>query len=159
MSAAAGRVCVRPGDPLGAQALALLAEAVEEARLRYPEFFVEGAPAPTNAPLVPGASFVLASLGEAVVGCGALRPIDAGTAEIKRMFVQRSARRQGVARAIVMQLLADARQFGYRRVRLETGNRQPEAIALYAACGFERIAPFGPYVGDPTSVCFERVLS
>ncbi len=146
-------------DPLGADALALLAEAVEEARERYPEFFAPGAPAPTNAPLVTRASFVLARLQETVVGCGALRPIDADTAEIKRMFVRRSARRQGVARAIVAQLLDHARDFGYRTVRLETGNRQPEAIALYASCGFQRIAPFGPYVDDPTSVCFEHVLA
>jgi putative acetyltransferase len=44
-------------------------------------------------------------------------------------------------------------------VRLETGNRQPEAIALYEGCGFARIAPFGVYVGDPTSVCFELRLA
>jgi hypothetical protein len=63
-----------------------------------------------------------------------------------------------VARAIVAQLVQDAAEFGYSSVRRETGNRQPEAIALYAACGFVRIAPFGRYVDDPTSVCFERVL-
>jgi GNAT superfamily N-acetyltransferase len=127
-------------------------------RLRYPEFFIDGAPAPTNAPIVPRASFVLARLDNAVVGCGALRPLDATTAEIKRMFVRQGARRHGVARAIVAHLVHDAERFGYRSVRLETGNRQPEAIALYAACGFVRIAPFGRYVDDPTSVCFERVL-
>ncbi len=159
MTGAEVGIRVMHGDPLGGEALALLAEAVEEARGRYPEFFVPGAPAPTNAPLVPGASFVLAAHGEAIVGCGALRPIDAATAEIKRMFVRRLARRQGVARAIVMQLLGDARALGYRSVRLETGNRQPEAIALYASCGFKRIEPFGPYVDDPTSVCFELALT
>jgi putative acetyltransferase len=152
------RLTVAAADPFGRAALDLIAEAAAEARLRYPEFFVAGAPAPTNAPIVPRASFVLAHLGDAVVGRGALRPLDATTAEIKRMFVRRAARRQGVARAIVDHLVSEAGRFGYQRVRLETGNRQPEAIALYAACGFARIAAFGPYVDDPTSVCFERGL-
>jgi GNAT superfamily N-acetyltransferase len=152
------RLTIVPADPLGRAALDLLAEAAAEARLRYPEFFADGAPAPTNAPSVPRSSFVLAHLDDAVVGCGALRPLDATTAEIKRMFVRQAARRHGVARAIVAQLVQDAAEFGYSSVRLETGNRQPEAIALYAACGFVRIAPFGRYVDDPTSVCFERIV-
>ena len=152
-------VVISPADPLGDQALALLAEAVHEANQRYPELVVPGAPPPTNAPLVPRASFVLAAFDGAVVGCGALRPLDERTAEIKRMFVRRAARRQGVARAILAHLLVDARASGFHTVRLETGNRQPEAIALYEAAGFARISPYGPYVGDPTSVCFElRVL-
>lgn len=157
------RILITPADPLCSDALSLLAEAVEEANLRYPEFVVPGAPAPTNAPPVPRSSFVLASLDDAVVGCGALRPLDASgaaqIAEIKRMFVLRAARRQGVARAIVARLLADALAFGFGTVRLETGNRQPEALALYAALGFKRIAPYGRYVDDPTSVCFERELT
>lgn len=149
---------VVPADPLGQEALGLLAEAAAEARLRYPEFFVDGEPPPTNAPIGPRSCFVLAHLDGAVVGCGALRPRDATTAEIKRMFVRRAARRQGEARAIVAHLVHVAGRFGYRRVRLETGDRQPEAIALDAACGFARIAAFGPYVDAPTCVCFERVL-
>lgn len=157
------RILITPADPLCSHALCLLAEAVEEANLRYPEFVVPGAAPPTNAPPVPRSSFVLASLDDVVVGCGALRPLDASSgrqiAEIKRMFVLRAVRRQGVARAIVVHLLADALGFGFDTVRLETGNRQPEAQALYAALGFRRIAPFGRYVDDPTSVCFERELT
>ena len=105
-------VVISPADPLGDQALALLAEAVHEANQRYPELVVPGAPPPTNAPLVPRASFVLAAFDGAVVGCGALRPLDERTAEIKRMFVRRAARRQGVARAILAHLLVDARASG-----------------------------------------------
>jgi hypothetical protein len=41
-------------------------------------------------------------------------------------------------------------------IRLETGNQQPEAIALYESHGFDRIPPFGKYVGDPVSLCFEK---
>jgi putative acetyltransferase len=150
---------IEPADPQGAEALALLAAAVIEARQRYPEFFDPAAPAPTNAPLVPRASFLLAWVEGRAVGCGALRPLDATTAELRRMFVRRACRRQGAARALVEALLVQARELGYRAVRLETGNRQPEAIALYEACGFRRIAPFGPYVGDPTSLCFERAVA
>jgi hypothetical protein len=47
---------------------------------------------------------------------------------------------------------------GYRQLVLETGVRQVPAIALYSRCGWRRIAPFGPYVGDPTSVCFGKAL-
>ncbi|MFO0272726.1 MAG: GNAT family N-acetyltransferase [Betaproteobacteria bacterium] len=150
---------IEAADPLGADALALLAEAAAEARQRYPEFFGPAAPPPTNAPLQPRAAFFLARGDAVAVGCGALRPLDATTAELTRMFVQRSARRRGLARALVTALLAQARDLDYAAVRLETGNRQPEAMALYASCGFARIAPFGAHVGDPTSVCFELRLA
>jgi GNAT superfamily N-acetyltransferase len=150
---------IEAADPLGAEALALLAEAAAEARQRYPEFFDPAAPPPTNAPLQRRAAFLLAWVDAVAVGCGALRPLEANTAELKRMFVRRGARRRGVARALVTALLARARDLDYAAVRLETGNRQPEAIALYEGCGFARIAPFGVYVGDPTSVCFELRLA
>ncbi len=51
-----------------------------------------------------------------------------------------------------------ALKFGYLTLRLETGARQPEAIALYESHGFHRIPPYGPYVDDPLNICFEKEL-
>jgi putative acetyltransferase len=55
-------------------------------------------------------------------------------------------------------LAAEARRLGYERLRLETGRRQAPALALYERFGFHRIAPFGKYIDDPSSVCFELTL-
>ena len=48
---------------------------------------------------------------------------------------------------------------GFTVMRLETGNRQSAAMALYESCGFVRISPFGEYIGDPTSVCYEKRIA
>ena len=89
---------------------------------------------------------------------GALRRIDSRTGEIRRMFVTHAARREGVARALLARLEAEAIALGYRRLLLETGQRQKPAMALYRASGWRRTAAWGPYVGDPTSVCFGKTL-
>jgi len=67
-------------------------------------------------------------------------------------------RRRGVARALLADLEALARARGFTHVRIETGDRQPEAVALYASAGYSRIAPFGEYAGNEYSVCFEKRL-
>jgi len=74
------------------------------------------------------------------------------------MFVSRGNRRSGAARAILEELEARAVRFGYSVLRLETGNRQLPAMALYESCGFKRIPPFGEHADDPTSVCYEKVI-
>jgi GNAT superfamily N-acetyltransferase len=107
----------------------------------------------------PRTVFLVARVNEEPVGCGALRRFDDHTAEIKRMYVAPAGRRQGTARRILAELERYAQEFGYRTIRLETGIRQPEAQQLYESMGFRRIAAFGPYVGNPTSVCFEKVVS
>ena len=145
-------------DPHGADALALLSEAVAEARRRYPEEFAPDAPPPTNAPVPSRGVFVIAQRGGAAVACGALRPLDAQCAEVRRMFVTATARRGGVARRLLDELESQALRLGFRTLRLETGNRQPEAIAFYEGAGFRRIPAFDPHVGDPFSVCFEKAL-
>ena len=74
-----------------------------------------------------------------------MRRIEPGVAEIKRMYVDPSARGRGVGRQILDALEAEARRLGARRIVLETGPRQPEAIALYARAGFAEIPLFGEY--------------
>jgi len=106
-----------------------------------------------------GGHFAAARIdGGPLVGCGAFRPLDGATVEIKRMFVLSEHRGRGVARAILAALEAEARRRGYARAVLETGNKQTEAIRLYYACEYERIEAFGQYVGDPKSVCFGKAL-
>lgn len=150
---------LRAVDPLGAEALALLAQAAAEARSLYPELFTADSPPPSNTPLGEGEAYLVACDGAVPVACGALRRLDATTAEVRRMFVVAGARRRGLARAMLVALEDAARDFGYDMLLLETGHRQQPAMALYASCGFARIAPFGACVGDPTSVCFAKRLA
>ena len=79
-------------------------------------------------------------------------------AEIKRMYVQPSARCRGIARAILMKLEQLASDCGYELVRLETGKRQPDAIHLYETAGYHQIDPYGRHAEDPMSICFEKTL-
>ncbi|WP_437818266.1 GNAT family N-acetyltransferase [Sorangium sp. So ce1078] len=67
-------------------------------------------------------------------------------------------RGRGVARAVLAALEEEARRLGVTRLVLETGERQPEALALYSRTGFRRIPPFGEYVDSPLSVCLEKLL-
>lgn len=114
---------------------------------------------PTPAEFTPPAGrFVVARLDGRSVGCGGIRPYEGSIAEIKRMYVDPSARRRGIGRMILSRLEEAARELGYRAARLETGLMQPEAIALYESAGYERIAPYGEYGDDPLSACFERLL-
>ena len=106
----------------------------------------------------PGATFVIARGDGAAVGCAAIRPLSDQIAEVKRMYVRPSARRSGVARAIMRVLEQLARDDGFNELWLETGRRQPAAIRLYESLGYTRIAAFGDYKDDPVSVCYAKVL-
>lgn len=93
------------------------------------------------------------------VGCGAFKPFDEVTVEIKRMFVQPELRGRGLASQILSELEHWAKSLGYSRCVLETGKRQPEAIALYSKNGYETIPNYGQYAGMYNSVCFEKMMS
>jgi GNAT superfamily N-acetyltransferase len=82
-----------------------------------------------------------------------------GDAEIKRMFVVPQARGRGLARALLAELEATARAAGRTRMVLETGLKQPEAIALYASCGYLPVPKFGIYRHDELSVCMGKGLT
>ena len=93
------------------------------------------------------------------VGCGAVRLLDAETAELKRMYVAPSARGSGLGRRLVDALEAEARGLGARRLVLETGVRQAPALALYRSAGFGPVPLYGEYVLSPeTSVCLGKDL-
>ncbi|WP_069174452.1 GNAT family N-acetyltransferase [Streptomyces griseus] len=81
-----------------------------------------------------------------------------GDAEIKRMFVIPEGRGRGLARRILAALEADARAAGRTRMVLETGDRQPEAIALYTSSGYTVCSKFGHYREYESSICMAKRL-
>jgi putative acetyltransferase len=92
------------------------------------------------------------------VGCGAVVLHAAHGGELKRMYVAPHARGQGTAQTLLALLETKARAAGCRLLRLETGPYQPEALALYERCGYQRCAVFAPYRDDPLSVFMEKTL-
>ena len=138
--------------------MALLREAVVDARALYPELFAGSAAEAVNDPLPEGGVYVIAYADDQPLACGALRPLGEAVAEVRRMYVHREHRRRGFARAVLHRLEAEAHRLGYSKLVLETGYKQISAMQLYEACGFRRIPPLGEYANDPTSVCYERIL-
>jgi GNAT superfamily N-acetyltransferase len=151
-------VIIKEVDPQGEDALALLREAAIEARELYPELHQPGDPWPTNSATPVRGIYLIAYVDNEPVACGALRPFEELVTEVRRMFVVKGARRRGLGRAILRALEMTAALSGYEFMRLETGNRQLPAMALYTSYGFKQIEPFGAYVNDPTSVCFEKAV-
>jgi putative acetyltransferase len=107
---------------------------------------------------LPDGVFIVGALDGTDVACGGVCRFDLETAEIRRMYVVPERRGAGLSRRILGALEDEARALGYRRVRLETGVHQHEALALYRSSGFAEIPHYGPYVGDELSVCFEKPL-
>jgi putative acetyltransferase len=91
-------------------------------------------------------------------GCAAVMMM-ADHGELKRMYVDPASRGQGVGQALHARLEQEARQRGCTCLRLETGPRQPEAIALYRRLGYHERGPFGDYWNDPHSVFMEKPLA
>jgi len=153
----AGMLSIRDVDPQGADATALLREASIEAQALYPELFASSeAPAATNGPLPERGVYVVAYLDGLPAACGALRPLDASVAEVRRMYVRRDHRRKGLASAVLSHLVDRSRRLGYRGLVLETGYKQIAAMRLYEVHGFQRIPTFGVHLNGPTSVCYGR---
>ncbi len=100
---------------------------------------------------------VIAYAGRQAIGCGAFKPFEeAHKVEIKRMFVAPHWRGLGIAGRVLSALEEWAQELGYSSCVLETGKKQPEAIALYQKCGYSVIPNFGQYAGVENSVCFEK---
>lgn len=121
-------------------------------------FSKTGAPSATPDELwAPTGTFLVGwdQRGRPVCG-GGVKHLEEDVAEIKRMFVVQDARRQGHARRLLRGLEDAARRLGYARVRLDTGPKQPHAIALYQSAGYREIAD---YNGNPAATFFaEKVL-
>lgn len=96
--------------------------------------------------------------GAEAVGCGAFKPFAEDAVEIKRMYVPPAHRKRGIASLVLRELEQWAGALGHARCVLETGQKQPEAIALYTKSGYRVIPNYGPYIGVTSSVCFEKRL-
>lgn len=105
----------------------------------------------------PGILFLVARRDGRICGMGAI--VDrSGYAELKRMWVEPAARGGGIGRRLLAALEQSAHAMGHRLVRLETGVRQPEALALYRRSGYAERGPYGAYGPDPLSVFMEKRL-
>ncbi len=92
------------------------------------------------------------------VACGAIKEFEPNVMEVKRMYVTPEKRGKGIATKVLYALENWARDLGYQKCVLETGKRQPEAIALYTKNGYQIIPNYGQYAGIENSVCFEKFL-
>ena len=101
---------------------------------------------------------IVAYDGDFPVGCGAIKHYADDTMEVKRMYVLPEKRGHGIAASILSELEFWAKEVDYTRCVLETGLKQPEAIALYKKSGYQIIPNYGQYEGIANSVCFEKIL-
>lgn len=125
------------------------AEDIERELTRYPdEDFVQPR----------GAFLLLLRDGVAVAGGAFMPHVDAGTAELKRIWASRDTRRQGLARRVLTELEAQAARQGYTRVFLGTGPRQPEAVGLYTASGYTLLSAHDFGDVHPPGYHFEKHL-
>jgi GNAT superfamily N-acetyltransferase len=155
---------IRVANLSSAPAADLIAELDAELTRLYPEpganhFDLVGAQ------VVPDRGvFLIAWADDQPVGCAALRQATGGaaapgTGEIKRMYVRPGRRGLGIGRALLAELERRAKQLGMTRLVLETGERQPEALALYRRAGFVPVARFGEYRDSLLSLCMGKSLA
>ena len=141
----------------------LLAELAVEYATRYGATdqavsnWLRGYPADEFAP--PGGGLLIGLLNDQPVTGGAFCRFDADTAELKRIWTDSRHRRRGHAKALLIELEAEIAARGYRRAYLTTGDRQPEAEALYLSSGYTRLAEPLPAEGDVFPIAFVKTLS
>ncbi len=92
------------------------------------------------------------------VACGAIREITPEIMEVKRMYTLPKSRGKGFAVKLLAELELWASEMHYTKCILETGKKQPEAIALYKRCGYSAIPAYGQYLNIENSICFEKLL-
>ena len=102
---------------------------------------------------------VLAVENGQAIGCGAIKEYDLDTMEVKRMYTSPQNRGKKIASRVLAELENWAKELSYKRCILETGNKQPEAIALYNRNSYQRIFNYGQYANVENSLCFEKVIS
>ena len=141
-----------PGDP----AIALVMEASDtpvsaelqrayfaDIASRYPGWTPELIPSADPAEVAPPlGAWVVAYLDDQPVGCGGVKRLDDTSAELKRIYLAAGARGRGLGRRLLDQLERHARELGYERLRLDTGDLQPEAFGLFRSAGYEHIPDY-----------------
>jgi putative acetyltransferase len=101
---------------------------------------------------------IVSYINEKAVGCGAFKEYDSNTAEIKRMYVEPTFRGKGIAQRVLAELELWAKENNYTDCILETGKKQPEAIALYTKAGYSIIPNYGQYLNVENSVCMRKEI-
>ena len=150
-------ILIEPLDPDSAPAAALIANLDAYLLDLYPvESNHIDSPEELSRPHV---HFLGAYESECLLGCGAVKLIDDGYAEVKRIFVDPASRGKGLAQRILLALEDIARLAGYNRLRLETGIYQPEALCMFENNGYARTGRYGNYPDDPMSVFMMKDLS
>lgn len=147
---------IKQTDLLSKEAAEIIGELTNELAERYNEPG-GGAFNPEDV-LVPRSIFLTGVEAGKTIACGALRPVDDDTCEVKRMYVNPEYRGKGFSSRMLAELEERAKQFGYEKVILETGKRQPEALGLYNKSGYSVIPNYGIYKEREMSVCFEKKL-
>ena len=156
MDPIAEMITIAKEDPRSEDVSRLLSAFVEEVKKRYDSPPADVGIFDPELVSVPGSVFLVARRDGNAVGCGALVPMDEYCVEVKRMFVANGERGLGIATMILAELERLSREFDYDAMRLETGIKQPESIALYGKAGFYRIPNFPPFENDLSAVCFEK---
>ncbi len=141
------------GDP---DASKLISEVQQEYVVRYGG--PDGTPIDPAEFTPPSGLFLVGYLDGVPVACGGWRSHGAD-AEIKRMYVAPAARHRGLARQLLAELEFTAADAGHRRIVLETGSAQPEAIALYRSSGYTPVPPFGHYADAPGAIHLGKQLT
>jgi GNAT superfamily N-acetyltransferase len=123
----------------------------------------DAAPVDPDGFAAPHGLFLVAEVDGAPAGCGGWRVHGTGgtggtMVELKRMYVEAGFRRHGIARTLLAALEAAAARAGHREVVLNSGGRQPEALALYARAGYTPVPGYGIYAGSPEAVFLGKRL-
>ncbi|EYB66549.1 putative acyltransferase [Deinococcus phoenicis] len=144
--------------PTERRVIALMDAQQRELRALYND--TEARTEPFDPAILSGEGGVLLAVeeGPALLACGALKRLDPGTAEIKRMYTVPQARGRGLGGQVLRGLTEWGRAQGYARLVLGTGDQQAAALALYEGAGFTRIPNYGYYVGVENSLCYALAL-
>ncbi len=146
-------------DPASREAAQLIERLTAELTARY-DFLDDGTGnfRPEDA-TSPGAAFLIGRVDGLAVACAALKPMADGVGEVKRVYVSPEFRGRRYGLLLLEEVERLALGFGYHTLRLETGTRQPESMALYERAGYSKIPNFEPYVESHWSVCYEKQVS
>jgi GNAT superfamily N-acetyltransferase len=149
---------IRPEPADSDTSLALQDEFFADIAGRYPGWHPGIAPtAEPHEVAPPAGAWLVVYSGEEPIGCGGLKRLDDRIAEVKRVFLRPRARGRGAGRALMEALEEEARRLGYERVRLDTGDKQPEALSLFRDLGFHDVPD---YNGNPAaSYWMEKALA